>query len=730
MSPTDGSSRPLSRQEEKACRIPLTHHWLFNRLGVFAICAILLPAIQVLTITNPTLQAGGLDPYFYTGYIFNHKSLFELFGPTYYGNRISFIYPARLAVTLFGDQTGPLVSRFVFLMLGTSAVFGLALNYSSIKSAAFVAIWFCFNPWPVRAIMWDYPDGAVLAYLLLTIYLVTSIHSRVVLAHAAAGAVFSFALNSNPMALLVGAAFLPTWLVIHWRAKLLKWLSYGSVFVIGAALCYIVIMCAQYLEAPDLGFGRELTTWMIALNFAKGGAAAWSDQLGPILGGGRLYILLPPFTLMLTLLTFSSLYRVRQYFSRPLLAAALFLAITIGAYLCGHFIFNAGIIVAFYYFVYICPAVVFSLIAILADLGCSASNRALNMVYGAGVAVVLGIWFFYASLSGLIETLSIVAYVGAAILALVAIYQRRCKTLSLAGLLLVFICANIIFYHKEPGSNWAGRYSLIHDRSQRLIENDVYRGTLFLIRFVEQFRVQATGNIGFWYSNARKDLYLNSVQSAYLWGYSRVFGGAPETGMPIVDKATLRVLDGYEHLVLLGRSSADIEAGIEALRNIGEHVTVLHEGRFEGDAFNFSAAIIGHYPPRRQLGVVRAELTTALEATGGTVEWIGHIAQIVTIRERWGYSAIVDLSNRNLPRRPLVLSVRLKVESGSIGIGVDERENPSHFIEKGATVTREPVNIYIDIDDPGRAGKLIIRNWSARGRSIVRIFSIEVADPR
>jgi len=93
------------------------------------------------------------------------------------------------------------------------------------------------------------------------------------------------------------------------------------------------------------------------------------------------------------------------------------------------------------------------------------------------------------------------------------------------------------------------------------------------------------GAVGFWYSNEPADSPIRSIQSTYLFGYSRVQGQGQ--GMPSLDGADLERLGRLQlkWLVLLAEAEGQLAAADETLSRRGIEFKrvdrrVLHSGTY------------------------------------------------------------------------------------------------------------------------------------------------------
>ena len=126
---------------------------------------------------------------------------------------------------------------------------------------------------------------------------------------------------------------------------------------------------------------------------------------------------------------------------------------------------------------------------------------------------------------------------------------------------------------------------MIASRVQAVLSDvDVYRIALQLIDSVPRWSANP-GAVGFWYSNEPADSPIRSIQSTYLFGYSRVQGEG--RGLPSLGRADLERLGRLQlkWLVLLAESEVELAGARETLSRLGiEHKRVdgrlLHSGRY------------------------------------------------------------------------------------------------------------------------------------------------------
>jgi hypothetical protein len=107
------------------------------------------------------------------------------------------------------------------------------------------------------------------------------------------------------------------------------------------------------------------------------------------------------------------------------------------------------------------------------------------------------------------------------------------------------------------------QYSDVVSGNTATAEHDTYRDAIDFQDGVLS-GVPTDRSVGFWYGQQTD---LTSVQSTFLWGFSRIVDSA--NAMPHVDQKLLDRARTYDYLVLLGNTSGQVDAGAQALCNAG-----------------------------------------------------------------------------------------------------------------------------------------------------------------
>jgi hypothetical protein len=132
-------------------------------------------------------------------------------------------------------------------------------------------------------------------------------------------------------------------------------------------------------------------------------------------------------------------------------------------------------------------------------------------------------------------------------------------------------------------------------------EWDVYEGAVLLEKFVSA-HLRTDQVVRFWYGNHNPLGEIDSVQSVFLWEYSRLALWVPDPGMPVVNQAFTARVSGTPYVVLLGLTVNEIESGLQALRQAGFAYKELERQRFEGTVWGYTADLISLKPPERTPG--------------------------------------------------------------------------------------------------------------------------------
>ena len=515
---------------------------------------------------EPIRQNLTLDPYIYTGYINNFYDLFHRYGVTYYGVRFGLILPARLFTGLFGPEAGYVALRYLLALVFGVPLYVVIKRHLSAPVAVLVYIVALSNPYVARALLWDHPDASGMPFLCAAICLIL-LKGPTWKWDLLAGACAGMAANSNLFTVAVFGIFVMAYGSLYLAdRKSLRRLACRIAAIAAGALLVTIAGGIYYWLA--LGY-RDIfsVTLNMARQLSQGGMTRWR-----LSGGGwtvrQFHVYVPVWLSLCTL-------AVHGYRRRQLPAAVMSwygVAITCFYYV-HQFILRADTLQLFYYLSYAAPAV-FLMIAVLFQwLWERTGWKAVWFVSVGGAAMIVP-WIVY-SYSGrwpLSPDLKRFLEIAASTLALILLsmcLRRRSASRAAAGAAVVLLGAG--FY-----CGFSTYPEMIHPRGNTdHSELDVYRVALQLIHAVPPYRTSG-GHILFWYNN-RIGNSINSLQSTYLWAYSKLNPDpALGPGLPALNAAQISRIKQADvrYLGLLCESRDELSAG---LRTLAEDQIPYHE---------------------------------------------------------------------------------------------------------------------------------------------------------
>ena len=559
----------------------------------------LVPAVAafvLLTIPNLINQFGTIDPFVYTGFIHSYHELLVRFGRTYYSTRIAFIDPARALLFVFGDSTGYILLRFVALSAALGSLWSIARRYYGARVAAFCLVLFALHPVLVRSLLWDHIDGFAVTYLLIGAACLIGISPNpgAVLC-AAAGACLALAVNCHPFTLAVGVIVLPSWLVLQpstlsMRQRVL------SVAVVGAGFVSVTVLLALVLhfELPTGATFYDSTSASTALQLLRGGAAAWFKPWSVLLPASRLFVLTPLFLAVLLAGVCVTSGGTRSLAQPSLCIAAL--VYTAGMYaffVTMHLAFTFGVFSWFFVQSYLFPATAFSVICVTGESARRAGARAWMFLAGAG-SLSVAAWLLLRWAINFVAAVpvSIVVAVGALTLMVALMMSKRAPEIALAAVLAACIASPITAYRSE------NEYRRMHLGRYRPKEIATYHAAVHLMQIVGDLPDRDRALV-FWYPGNAGDrnlLPLDSVQSVYLWGYTRLpnVGFGPASDPHLDAPSRKRALD-TTRIVLLGHRQADIDRMRRALDEAGIASRPARSDRFEESGFSCFTVVLDRW---------------------------------------------------------------------------------------------------------------------------------------
>jgi hypothetical protein len=520
-------------------------------------------ALFFLSHISPINQAGYLDPYLYTGYINNFGDLFQRYGLTYYSVRFGLIGPALVLNKVLGPIAGYFAFCYAMVLVAGVPLYAVFRKYFSISAAVFAYSALISSAWFDRHVLWTHPDAAAVPYLLAGVSLMLLDLRPRKLWDFVIGALFSLAVNSNFFTIVVAGLTVVPYLIIN-RGRLRQVLLGDVVF--GLLGFFGVYLAATLIYYAKLGIWKlhEPTLNMVAWGFAGNGDVYRVKPEQWVFS--TLYAYFPIFLGMCYLLV---IYR-RKITSRIPHAIAGY-ALSVVLFFSWWQFASHGLIVELpYYFCYLIPALMPLAVVVPIMLVSEAPKDNARLILWTATGVTLAIPILVARFKINFEFNSFAQFCLLSVFAMFLLLVARKGMLTRLFAIAAYIIAlNMYFlgYVTTPFDLRQANYAFQFRTDSRKAELDLYKITIEFMRSMPRFRDDHKKML-FWYSNAAENKFLSSVQSTYLWGYSRLQAmDIRNPGMPVLGDAELKLIDSLDagHLVLMGLNQTDVQSGLAAL---------------------------------------------------------------------------------------------------------------------------------------------------------------------
>ena len=549
---------------------------LATRLGVEILLLLLAPlAVYWGLRPVPVNQAGMLDPYFYTGYIHNFNDLIQRYDLTYYAVRFGLIGPGRLFAWMFGAEGGYFALRYVLALVACLPLYAFARRHLGRPVAALSYVALLSSPWFLRALLWEHPDATGVPFLLATMGLLLW-DREVSWRDAAAGVCASMAVNSNLFTLAVAGIFGVAYAAVsvlygtRWSTLWKRSLLFGAGFL--AVLTGGWLYYRRLLGVPRNFFRPTLE---IVQQLNGGGMKVWRiPGAGWVTTGFHVFV-----PVLIAACCVAVTVRRRMRFETAVIAASG--CGVVGFFWVHQFLLSGDTLQLFYYFSYCIPSCFLMLACAWQALADRAGGDVAVWAWAAGMVAP---WLVVANGARAVEGTGWSVWLGLAVATLAAValggagWRRRewGGGLAVAAGILMGIAIACGLGGGRHGETGLQQYAVIRAFAAADALRDGDDGELSLYRLSLQVMESAPkqaehpGGLLFWYPH-RPHNFMDSLQSTYLWGYSRFNGPEPNLGLPALDAVQVRTLrDGsVRYLAMLGDSRAELEQGLEALRRAG-----------------------------------------------------------------------------------------------------------------------------------------------------------------
>ena len=236
---------------------------------------LLLPALVTIAVPDWMYSlTHAIDAWVYHGF-FHHLETYAstMFPPTYYGTRLAWIVPGYVAYHVFSPVAAAVILHLTFYCTAVWSLYSIVRRIAGSSAALFSAVAFGLYLPAIRALGWDYVDGAVIAYTLLTLaLLMAGLEANRRWLTLASGVAAGAMLHSN-----IGAAFMfpsiliwfppdRTGLVVRglqpaqpWRSLAMQLLWWGG----GIVACTAILSIVSVSAGGNWDFFMPSFRWMI-----------------------------------------------------------------------------------------------------------------------------------------------------------------------------------------------------------------------------------------------------------------------------------------------------------------------------------------------------------------------------------------------------------------------------------------------------------------------------------
>lgn len=689
------------------------------------------PILLMLTTDYLINQLGFLDPNVYAGYVHDYRQTAERFGQTYYSSRIAYIYWDLVAAKLLGTDAGYIICRFVMFAIAAGSVYAIAIRSYGIGTAVLATAWLLFIPWLPRSLLWTHYDGFAIVYLLVALALLVIPIRRSLIAHVFAGAAFSLAVNCNLFGISIGGAFAPSWWILY-RQNGWRWMaSHGLAAFFGFLVTYIALGAAYGAQFQAGGSFIEGAAFGMAKALVGGMAKNWFVPISGLLQA-QIYIPIIPIVIFAALLALTLTRRdapsSSDYLVRLRLAALTYLGSIIALEVVLHFVMSVHSLGFIYYLVYLLPASILGLIVLVGEWEI-ARNKPTGMFVAAAGLFVFWLAKPYLPYVSLFE--SVWTWVAIGVITIVAAALPG-RGLALAGYGACTI-ALVVYMIAKPTSTRPIYDIRTLDSQRSQDEWDNYHGGIFLQQFVGA-RVPTDRLLGFWYgSGTRERSRFDSMQSFYLWGYSRLFAGSTlEDGMPNLNETVQAAIKSKDSVVLMGFDDKELDAGLEAMRNASISYRETDRASYRGKKIGYSMSLIEILPdsPKAVSPLAAIKLDQMIATPGSKTAFSPEGLDLTTEICQWCYSLSMVLGKEAVAAGKQVgLRVSVDVQSGVLGIAAADIDNQSNIRTEKRTSSKAFTQV-VDLPIPAEGARIIIRNQSTKGPSRAVIRSLELFEYR
>jgi hypothetical protein len=342
----------------------------FAFILIFAAC-FFLPLVTRLVLRLPQLAfANFTDSVFYLSYSQSFNELFLRHGFIYYASRFGAIFPDVIAFNFFGPSDGPVFLRLFLACLVSGALFLVGRLYFSSLIGVFASLLWSFQPVAARLWCTTYLDSSTVPFLILGVCLLllfrtscaAAFFAGILLAVSVTSHLYLVILAGCLVPLVVGARWEDRWVLFR---NQLPWLLGGFLLTLSAAYYWYAVNCGiGAFWQPTLELMRKMS---------GGDTALWKKPFAAALYETPLWIVPFPF-----LAWAPASWKKLDSFGRGAFWALLLSTVFFWA---GDLIGGAYALSMPFYFSFLLPVFIFSLVAFAGNAARHTKSSLENLVF-------------------------------------------------------------------------------------------------------------------------------------------------------------------------------------------------------------------------------------------------------------------------------------------------------------------------------------------------------------
>jgi len=201
-----------------------------------------------------------IDPWLYNGYFLNFEHYYQMFGQTYYGDRISWILPGYILHHILPPLYANAALHLIFSVISIASLYLILKITVDERSALVASIAMGAYPYFIRELGSNYLTGGIITYLLLTFLMITLVlispHERIF--PCLGGIFFAFAIYTNFFTVLFAPFILAYCFIINKKIGRNPYVSIGYFvggFLLSSAVFGIIFF---FLTKNPLFFSAQL----------------------------------------------------------------------------------------------------------------------------------------------------------------------------------------------------------------------------------------------------------------------------------------------------------------------------------------------------------------------------------------------------------------------------------------------------------------------------------------